>query len=279
MRAKMTPSDDRSTANGSPLPRREMAARWIPPTAAVFVAVLIWDVTIRVFDIKPFVLPSPISVIEAAVADFPSLVSNSWITLQEVMAGFVLSVLVGVPLAVLIVSWPLAERAIYPLLIGSQVVPKIAIAPLFIIWFGFGIAPKILIAFLIAFLPIVIDTVVGLRSTEIEKIYLARSMGASRLQLFFKIRLPNAMPSIFGGLKLAITLSVTGAVVGEFIGTDRGLGRVILVANGNLDTPAVFAAVTVLSAMGVALFLLIDLLERVVIRWHVSQRGIGEGRL
>jgi len=279
MKAKITPSDGPSAANWSPSHRRETAARWIPPTVAVFVAVVIWEVTIRVFDIKPFVLPSPISVIEAALADFPSLMSNSWITLQEVMAGFALSVLVGVPLAVMIVSWTLAERAIYPLLIGSQVVPKIAIAPLFIIWFGFGIAPKILVAFLVAFLPIVIDTIIGLRATEIEKIYLARSMGASRLQVFFKIRLPNAMPSIFGGLKLAITLSVTGAVVGEFIGADRGLGRVIVVANGNLDTPGLFAAVTVLSAMGVALFLFINLLERIVIRWHVSQRGIREGWL
>ncbi len=138
-----------------------------------------------------------------------------------------------------------------------------------------GIEPKILIAFLIAFFPVVISTVVGLRSLEIEKLYLARSMGASELQMFFKIKLPNAMPSVFAGLKLSITAAVIGAIVGEYIGADKGIGRVLLEANGNMETELLFAGIVLLSITGVVLFLIIDGLERVMIRWHVSQR-LGE---
>jgi NitT/TauT family transport system permease protein len=145
-----------------------------------------------------------------------------------------------------------------------------------VIWLGFGIAPKILMAFLISIFPVIVAGVVGLRSVEAEKLHLARSMGASRWQTFAMFRLPSALPSLFGGLKLAIAFAVTGAVVGEFIGADRGLGRVIMVANGNLDTPALFAAVVVLTAMAVALFYLVEALERVTVRWHVSQRLKGD---
>ena len=247
------------------------------PVGAAVVAVVLWDLVIRIFDIKPFILPSPLAVLQAIGDDLPNLWKNSLVTLGEVLAGFALSVLVGLPLAVAIVSWPLADKAVYPLLVGSQVVPKIAIAPLFIAWFGFGLAPKIIVVFLLALFPIVIDAVLGLRSTEIEKLYLARSMGASARQTFFKIRLPGAMPNIFGGLKLGITFAVTGAVIGEFIGTDRGLGRMIIVANGNLDTAQLFAAVAILTLMGIVLFLIVDVVERFVVRWHVSQRRTQHG--
>jgi NitT/TauT family transport system permease protein len=180
-----------------------------------------------------------------------------------VLAGFALSVIVGVPLALAIASSPLFERSAYPLLVGSQAVPKIAIAPLFVIWFGFGIAPKILMAFLISFFPVVVAGVVGLRSVEAEKLYLARSMGATRWQTFAMFRLPSALPSLFGGSSSRSPFAVTGAIVGEFIGADRGLGRVIMVANGNLDTPALFAAAVVLTVIAVALFYLVEAVERV----------------
>ena len=279
MTTRSSPTDSHGISD-APTPRRRRASvpGWVYPAGAVAIAVIAWDVAIRIFDIKAFILPPPLTVVEAVINDFPNLMRNSAITLQEVLAGFALSVAVGIPLALAIASWPLVDKAAYPLLVGSQAVPKIAIAPLFIIWLGFGIAPKILMAFLISFFPIVIDTVIGLRSVEIEKIYLARSMGASRWQTFYKIRLPSAMPNIFGGLKLAVTFAVTGAVVGEFLGTDRGLGRVIIVANGNLDTAALFAAVAILTVMAVALFLVVELVERFVVRWHVSQRGLHHGR-
>lgn len=257
-------------------PRRRRAAlrAWIAPACGLIVATLAWDLAIRIFDIKPFILPPPLAVLQSLRDDFPSLMQHAWVTLEEVLAGFALGVAVGMPLAVLLVSWPGVERATHPLLVGAQVVPKIAIAPLFMVWLGFGMAPKILVAFLFALFPIVIDSVLGLRSLETEKIYLARSMGASSWQTFVRFRLPNAMPNIFAGLKLAITFAVTGAVVGEFIGADRGLGRAIVVASGNLETAAVFAAVLILAAMGIVLFLLVDATERLVLRWHVSQRSV-----
>ncbi|HEY8243071.1 MAG TPA: ABC transporter permease [Casimicrobiaceae bacterium] len=245
---------------------------WVAPLVTLVLLIVLWDVVVRVFDVKPFILPTPWMVGQALVRDFGDLVYHGTTTMQEVLAGFALSVLVGVPLALAIASSPLFERSTYPLLVGSQAVPKIAIAPLFIIWFGFGIAPKVLMAFLISFFPVVVAGVVGLRSVEAEKLHLARSMGATRWQTFAMFRLPSALPSLFGGLKLAITFAVTGAVVGEFIGADRGLGRVIMVANGNLDTPALFAAAVVLTVMAVALFYLVEALERVTVRWHVSQR-------
>ena len=278
MTTQTSPAGRPGTPAVSPLRRRRASAPgWIYPVAAVALAVIVWDLAIRAFDIRPFILPPPLAVVEAIVSDLPRLMGDSWVTLQEVLAGFALSVAVGVPLALTIAGWPLFEKATYPLLVGSQAVPKIAIAPLFMMWLGFGIAPKIIMAFLIAFFPIVINTVIGLRSIEIEKLYLSRSMGASRWQTFFKIRLPNAMPNIFAGLKLAITFAVTGAIVGEFIGTDRGLGRVVIVANGQLDTPRLFAAVVILMIMGVVLFLIVDGVERYVVRWHVSQRGLHPG--
>jgi NitT/TauT family transport system permease protein len=260
------------TAANRGRPRLHDRSDWLYPVGALAAAIVVWDLATRIFDIKPFILPPPLAVIAALRAEFPALLAHAWTTLTEVVAGFALSVAVGVPLAVAIAAWPLAGKAIYPLLVGSQVVPKIAIAPLFVIWLGFGIAPKIVVAFLIAFFPIVIDTVIGLRAVEAEKLHLVRAMGASRWQELVKLRLPNAMPYVFAGMKLAVTFAVTGAVVGEFIGADRGLGRVIVVANANLDTPSLFAAVLILAVMGFVLFSAVDLAERAVVRWHPSLR-------
>jgi NitT/TauT family transport system permease protein len=162
---------------------------------------------------------------------------------------------------------------LYPLLVASQVIPKLAIAPLFIIWFGFGWIPKIFLVFLIAFFPIVIDSIVGFRAIEIEKLYLARSMGASRTQIFVRFRLPQALPSIFSGLKLAGTLAVIGAIVAEFVGSDTGIGHAILAANATLQTETMFAGVLYITIVGIILFLAIDLLERLMLPWHVSRRA------
>jgi NitT/TauT family transport system permease protein len=152
-----------------------------------------------------------------------------------------------------------------------------AVAPLFIVWFGFGLMPKVFIAFLIAFFPIVINTVVGLAAIEPEKIHLARSMGLSGAATFFKIRLPNALPSIFGGLKIAITLAVVGAVVGEFVGGDAGLGYLLMSANGSMDTPLLFAGLVGLTLIGIVLFMVIEIAERFAIPWHTSTRSTGTG--
>jgi len=180
--------------------------------------------------------------------------------------------------ALAIFLWPAFSRSILPLLVSSQAMPKVAVAPLFLVWFGFGLLPKVLIAFLIAFFPIVINTAVGLAAIEPEKIYLARSMGFGATATFFKIRLPNALPAIFGGLKISITLAVVGAVVGEFVGGDAGLGYLLMVANGSMDTQLLFAGIVALTVLGVVFFLLIELAERLAIPRHISagDKGIRE---
>jgi len=171
-------------------------------------------------------------------------------------------VVVGVAAAVLMVYSPTAEKTLYPLLLFAQVVPKIAVAPLFVVWLGFGLSPKILIAVLIAFFPVVISSVTGLKSVDPEILDLAATMGANTWKTFVKIRFPGSLPFLFSGLKVAVTLAVTGALVSEFVGANEGLGFVILQANGNLDTPTLFAGLLMLTAIGVLLFVAVELAER-----------------
>jgi NitT/TauT family transport system permease protein len=200
------------------------------------------------------------------------LASQTVWTGATVLLGFIVAAVVAIPLAMAIVVSPVLERLLYPPMVATQSIPKIALAPLFIVWFGFGVAPKIAVAFLIAFFPIVIDTIVGMRSIDPAMIQLARSMGAPPHRIFLKLRLPHALPMIFGGLKVASSLAVVGALTGEFVGSDRGLGYILVQASGNLNTALLFATLVVLSALAMAFFYLVEVLERIAIPWHASQR-------
>jgi len=197
---------------------------------------VVWEVGTRVLGVPIFLLPPPSAIAVSFIRNLSLLLFHGWVTTAEILLGFALSIVVGIPLALAIFLWPAFSRSILPLLVSSQAMPKVAVAPLFLVWFGFGLLPKVLIAFLIAFFPVVINTAVGLASIEPEKIYLARSMGFGATATFFKIRLPNALPAIFGGLKISITLAVVGAVVGEFVGGDAGLVYLLMVSNGGIDT-------------------------------------------
>lgn len=253
--------------------RRSSLGRWreyLYPLGALVVALILWEVGVRVFDIRTYILPAPSLVARELIEQRSSIFSYSLTTGWEIILGYLLAIAVGIPLGLAIYQSKFLERVIYPFLVASQTIPKIAIAPLLVIWFGWGLAPKVIVAFLIAIFPIVIDTVVGLKNTKPEMFYLVRSMGATRAQTFFKISLPNALPNIFAGLKVAITLAVVGAVVGEFIAADRGLGYLLVVANGYLDTPLMFAGIVALSAMGIMLFGVIELLERVFVPWRTG---------
>jgi len=201
------------------------------------------------------------------------LLEESIVTTVEIALGFAMSVAVGIPLALAIFLSPPFARSVYPLLVSSQAVPKVAVAPLFIVWFGLGLVPKVLIAFLIAFFPVVINTAMGLAALEREKIYLARSMGLGPVATFFKIQLPNALPSIFAGLKISITFAVVGAVVGEFVGGQGGLGYLLLIANGNMDTALLFAGIVALTLLGIVLFALIGLVERLMLPPHAVEHA------
>jgi NitT/TauT family transport system permease protein len=248
-------------------------ASWLYPVVTIAVLLVIWELASRVGQIPRYILPAPSGIAARFYALHGLIVRESLYTLEATVIGFGLSVLVGVPLGMALVSWRAFNRAVYPLLIGSQVVPKVAVAPVFLVWFGFGLLSKVMITFLIAFFPVLISAVVGLQSTEIEKLYVARAAGASRLQLFTLVRLPHALPSIFGGMKVSITLAVVGALVGEFVAAENGIGRVLLSASGNMDTELLFAGIVALVIMGVGLFVLMEVLERLVLPWHISHRA------
>ena len=254
-----------------------MLRRWLLAPAArpfwlLLMLVVLWELAIRLFDIKPYLVPNPWSVARQLVNEWPMLWRETLPTLYATLGGFAASAIIGVPVAMWIAYSRVVESFVYPLLVFSQSIPKVAIAPLFVVWFGFGIVPKVIAAFLLGFFPVVVATVQGFKSVESDVIDLARSMGASPLKVFLKFRLPTALPSIFSGLKVSVTLAVVGAVVGEFVGSNSGIGYVLQKANGTFDLPLMFAALVVLSMVGVLLFLAIELVERAVLPWHSSQR-------
>src|SRR2546428_2652223 len=195
---------------------REGVSAVVFPAGVVLAVFVLWEASTRALGIPTFLLPPPSIVAVSMTANASLLLVHGWITTVEIMLGFLLSIVVGIPLALAIFLSPPFARSILPLLVSSQAMPKVAVAPLLLVWFGFGLMPKVLIAFLIAFFPIVINTAVGLASIEPEKIDLARSMGFGPVATFFKVRLANALPSIFVGLKISSTLAVSAAVAGAF---------------------------------------------------------------
>jgi len=243
------------------------------PVLMMVILLVLWDVAIRLFKIPPYLIPAPDKVVGQLIAEWPRLWRESMTTTYATLGGFGMSIVFGIPMAMLIAYSRTVESFIYPLLVFSQSIPKIAIAPLFVVWFGFGIIPKIIAAFLLGFFPIVVATVMGFKSVEADMLDLARSMQASRWQTFIRISLPHALPSIFSGLKVSVTLAVVGAVVGEFVGSNSGIGYVLQIANGNFDLPLMFAALVVLSMIGVILFVAIDMIERWAIPWHAAHRN------
>jgi NitT/TauT family transport system permease protein len=243
------------------------------PIGLTVVLLLVWEVGVKVGNVPRYLLPPPSVIAVTFFVDWHIIYLNIQPTLFSTLAGFALSVVLGVPLATLIVFSHLAERILYPPMVASQAIPKVAIAPLFIVWMGYGIAPKVWIAFLIAFFPIVIDTVTGLRSVPPEMLQLGRSMGGGTLRVFLKLRLPHALPNLFAGMKVAITLAVVGAITGEFVGSQSGLGFLLTSASGQMDTPLVFAVLVTISVIAMVLFAIIESFERMAIPWHASMRS------
>ncbi len=255
--------------------RRERITSIVYPTVAMIAFFAAWEAASRGLGLPTYLLPAPSVILQSMYTHAGLLLKESLITTLEILLGFGLSIVVGIPLALAIFLWPSFSRTVLPLLVSSQAVPKVAVAPLFLVWFGFGLLPKVLIAFLIAFFPIVINTAMGLAAIEREKVYLAQSMGLGPWSTFFKIRLPNALPSIFAGLKISITLAVVGAVVGEFVGGQGGLGHLLLVANGNMDTALLFAGIVALTIVGVILYGLIAVVERMMLPPHALGATMG----
>ena len=236
-------------------------ARRASPLIVLLVICLVWQACVQVFSIPQLVLPAPTDIIANLIKRHALYASFAVPTLIEILAGFAVAAITGIVLGVVVSFSPVARRSIYPILVSSQMVPKVAIAPVLIIWFGSGLMSKVLIAFLIAFFPITISTMVGLDSIDPEMIRMFRAMGAGARRTFMMLRLPAALPNIFAGLKIGMSLAVVGAVVAEFVAAERGLGYYLLYANGQLDSPGVFAALLLLTFIGVVLYYLVELAE------------------
>jgi putative hydroxymethylpyrimidine transport system permease protein len=247
--------------------------RWLPPIVIVVVLLGLWqlaaslDVIASALNIEPFLVPSPSEIAQSLWADRSLLADNGWVTLQEVLAGFALSVVAGVAFAVVLHLSPLLRRAFYPLLIASQTVPIVVIAPILVVWLGFGIGPKLVIIALICFFPITVNTLDGLRSVDPDLLKMMRTLDAGRLQTLRRVEGPSALPYFFSGAKIAVAVAVIGAVFGEWAGSSSGLGHLIQQASAQLQTARTFAAVVVLSALAIVLFGLLAVIERRVAWW------------
>jgi NitT/TauT family transport system permease protein len=243
-------------------------ARDLMPTILLSAASLVfWEAAIRLFKVPSFVLPAPTAIVVALSGNWRALAAAAEATALEILLGFVLSAIVGVLVALAVVRFEGLGRALYPLIVLFQNVPKVALAPIFILWFGYGLAPKILLIVVIAFFPVTIDMLAGLQSVEPSFVALMRSVGAGRGKILLRVRIPHSLPHLMAGLKVAITFSVIGAIVGEFAGANEGLGYVIEFASTQLDTPLVFAALLVVSVQGLAFYYIVEYAERMLVPW------------
>ena len=246
------------------------------PLAALLVFVIVWEVVVRFVGIPSYILPLPVNIVKEIYFEAGLLLEHSWITALEAFLGLVAGAALGIITAMIIVWSKMLGRTVLPLVVLTKAFPKVAIAPLLVIWFGFGIFPKIFVTFLICYFPIVINVVAGLISVDSELIDLGKSMSASKMQIFTKVRIPNSLPYFFTGLKLASVLALIGAIVGEFVGGDAGLGFLILVANERMNTSLFFACVVILTAIGLSFFYIATGLENVAVPWKPTIEDEGK---
>jgi NitT/TauT family transport system permease protein len=253
--------DIRSERSGGPVPDAILAL------GLMVVVTVAWELAIKLFHVPTFVLPAPSAIVRQLIESRARLASAAMSTAVEILLGFVLAALTGIAIALVIVRFERFGRALYPLIVLFQNVPKVALAPIFILWFGFDLAPKIVLIVVIAFFPVAIDMLAGLQSVEPSFVALMESVGASRGKVLMRVRIPHSLPYLMAGLKVAITFSVIGAIVGEFAGANQGLGYVIEFASTQLDTPLIFAALVVVSVLGLAFYYIVELAERVLVPW------------
>ena len=252
---------------------RARALTWLAPLAVVILLLTAWqlaakwDVLADALDIEPFLVPAPSEIAESLWEDRELLADNAWVTIQEVVAGLALALALGFALAIVLHLSPVLRRAFYPLLVASQTVPVIAIAPILIVWFGFGIGPKLAIIALVCFFPVTVNTLDGLRSVDPALVRMMRTLDAGRARILRAVEAPSALPFFFSGAKVAAAIAVIGAVFGEWSGANQGLGHLILISQAQLQTARVFAAVVVLSVIAIALVGLLALAQRRFAGW------------
>jgi ABC-type nitrate/sulfonate/bicarbonate transport system permease component len=240
--------------------------------AVLFVAfVLVWQGVATLHGVDNLTLASPVETWHSLRVDRALLLSNMWVTLEEVLLGLGIALVAGAGSAILMHLYRPLRDAAYPLLVASQAIPIVVLAPLFVLAFDYGIGPKLAIVALICFFPITVNVLDGLRSVDPELLKLMRSLRASRIATLIKVELPAALPFLFSGLRVAATVSVIGAVFGEWAGADKGLGRLVLLGNNQLETPRVYAGVVILTVMALVLFALVTLVERVAVPWNTKE--------
>lgn len=232
--------------------------------------ILFWQVTVMLLDVPSYILPTPMETFAEITDSSYNWWSHTWTTSVEIFGGYALAIVVGVALAVMFVWVPALNASLMPLLVTLNMVPKVAMAPLFIIWFSYGIVPNMVIAFTICFFPIVLTTYRGLMEVEPDLINLVKALKANRWQIFIKIQLPGSLPYLFSGMKVAAILAVAGAVVGEFIASDKGLGNFLLIQQNALNTPAMMMALLLITAIGMALYGFVLVLEYI----FITRKGI-----
>ena len=242
-------------------------ARFMPPLTLFVGVVVAWEAVSRIFNLPEFVLPPPTAIVDVLIANQRALGYAAFVTAREVLWGFLLSAVVGAAVALVIARFAAFGRALYPLVVLFQNVPKVALAPLFILWFGFDLAPKVVLIVVIAFFPVAINMLVGLQTVDANLIALMRSVGASRNEILLRIQVPNSLPYLMAGLKVAVTLAVIGAIVGEFAGAQAGLGYMIQFASTQMQTSLVFAALVEVSVLGMLFYYVIEWIERRYIDW------------
>lgn len=276
-----------SCAAGAPAAapdRRPARARWLQralpvlqPVLAFAALLIVWQVVVQVFDVPLYLFPGPREVIRSGLRNWPRIRANYSTTLQSAVLGYLLAVAVAVPAALIIAYSAFAEKAFFPTLVMFDMTPKVTLAPLIIAWFGFGVLPKVVVTALLCFMPIMLNGILGFRSIDPEIIYFSESCGATLWATFWKIRLPNALPTLFTGLKHGASLALVGAVIAEFIGGNRGLGYYLVMTMDSIQTDLGLAIMAAMTTIGMAFFFGMQLIEGLVIPWHVSKRR-GGGR-
>ncbi|MCC7272739.1 MAG: ABC transporter permease [Alphaproteobacteria bacterium] len=260
----------------APIRGRALAGKglsFLLPTLSGIGGLALWELAVQAFELPPYLLPAPSVVAQVMVEKWRLLLDQLVYTAFAATVGFLIAVAISLTLGAVIAASPVIERVIYVWLVVFHAIPKVVVAPLLLVWIGFGLKSGIIFVVVFTFFPMLVNTVAGLRSADPDLLLLARSMGGSSWQILKKIRLPSALPSIISGIKISITLAPLGAVIGEFVASNKGLGHMLIQSVGSLEVPVAFAAVTVVSVLGILVWYLAEFVERITIPWHASQRG------
>lgn len=252
--------------------RRDLTG-WLIPALLLMLTVVIWEAWVWIDDTPAWFMPAPSAIAEETVSSRSLLWEHTWTTLQEVLLGYVIALVIGITTALLIAFSPIAERTVYPIIVASQAIPIIALAPILLIWFGFGMTPKVIVVVLLCYFPIAVNMADGLRAADADALNLLRSMGANRWQVMRIVRIPSSLPYLISGARIAAAVSVIGAIVGEWVGASSGLGYLMTRAASQFLTERLFAAVAISAFLGIAMFVIVALIGRLLVPWAEEGRS------